>query len=65
MKLIIDIPDNKYHMIFDHVEEILDESSFVEPKYLYLAIINGTPLSKEYERLMNIDEVLKRHLNVE
>lgn len=56
MRLIIDIPDNKYHTILNHAEEILDASSFIEPKYLYLAVINGTPLPKGHGRLIDADQ---------
>lgn len=44
MKIVIDIPNEKYQTIINHTEEILDESSFIEPKYLYIAVLKSTPL---------------------
>ena len=51
MKIVIDIPKEKYQTIINHAEEILDESSFIEPKYLYVAVLNGTPLPEGAEIL--------------
>lgn len=55
MQIVIDIPDNKYYTILNHAEEILDASSFIEPKYLYLAVLNGESLPKGHGRLIDAD----------
>ena len=61
MQIVIDIDDDKYHTILNHAEEILDASSFIEPKYLYLAVINGTPLPKGHGDLIDRDYVIAEY----
>ena len=58
MQIVIDIPDNKYHAILNHAEEILDEFSLIEPRYLYSAVIKGTP--KALEQKAAINEIRER-----
>jgi len=55
IELVIKIPEESYQTILNHAEEILDESSFIEPKYLYRAVIDGIPLPKEHGRLIDAD----------
>ena len=59
MKIVIDIPDNKYYTILNHAEEILDASSFIEPKYLYLAVLNGESLPKGHGRIIDGSKINK------
>ena len=63
IELVIKMPEKKYQTIINHAEEILDESSFVEPKYLYRAVLEGTPLPKGHGRLGDLDELEKRISN--
>jgi hypothetical protein len=56
IELIIKIPEEIYQTIIEHTEEILDESSFIEPKYLYRAVLKSTPLPKGHGRLIDADE---------
>ena len=57
MRMVIDIPEEKYQTILNHTEEILDASSFIEPKYLYRAVLEGTPLPKGHGRIKDIDKI--------
>ena len=54
IELVIKISEKDYQTILNHGEEILDESSFIEPKYLYRAVLNGTPLPKGHGRLIDM-----------
>lgn len=57
MQIVIDIPDEKYQGIINRAEEILDESTFCSPRYLYKAVLNGTLLSKGHGRLKDENEI--------
>lgn len=46
IELVIKIPEEKYQGIINRAEEILDESTFCSPRYLYLAVLDGTPLTE-------------------
>ena len=58
MQIVIDIPEEKYQGIVNMAEEILDASTFCSPRYLYKAVLNGTPLPKGHGRLVDFSEVL-------
>lgn len=55
MRLVIDIPEEKYQGIINMAEEILDASTFCSPRYLYKAVLNGIPLPKGHGRLIDAD----------
>ena len=56
MQIVIDIPEEKYQGIVNMAEEILDASTFCSPRYLYKAVLNGTPLPKGHGRLIILSE---------
>ena len=56
MQIVIDIPEEKYQGIINMAEEILDASTFCSPRYLYKAVLNGTPLPKGHGRLIDADK---------
>lgn len=57
MQIVIDIPEEKYQGIINMAEEILDASTFCSPRYLYKAVLNGTPLPKNHGRLIEADSM--------
>ena len=57
MQIVIDIPEEKYQGIVNMAEEILDASTFCSPRYLYKAVLNGTPLPKGHGRLIDADAI--------
>jgi len=57
MHVVIDIPEEKYQGIINMAEEILDVSTFCSPRYLYKAVLDGTPLPKGYGRLGDLDKI--------
>ena len=59
MQIVIDIPEEKYQDIVNMAEEILDESTFCSPRYLYKAVLNSIPLPKGHGRLIDADAVLE------
>ena len=65
MQIVIDIPEEKYQGIVNMAKEILDASTFCSPRYLYKAVLNGTPLPKGHGRLIDADtlEECKEVLN--
>ena len=58
MQIVIDIPEEKYQGIVNMAEEILDASTFCSPRYLYKAVLNGTPLPKGHGRLIDTEKLL-------
>ena len=58
MQIVIDIPEEKYQGILNMAEEILDASIFCSPRYLYKAVLNGTPLPKGHGRLIDKDALI-------
>ena len=58
IEVVVKIPEEKYQTILNHTEEILDESSFIEPKYLYRALLDGTPLPKGHGRLFDERDIV-------
>ena len=59
IELVIKIPEEKYRIILNHTEEIIDESSFVEPRYLYKAVLDGTQLPKGHGRVIDESKITK------
>ena len=59
MQIVIDIPEEKYQGIVNMAEEILDASTFCSPRYLYKAVLNGTPLPKKHGRLIDADDLIQ------
>ena len=60
MQIVIEIPEEKYQGIINMAEEILDASTFCSPRYLYKAVLNGTPLPKGHGRLGDLDKIEKK-----
>ena len=58
IELVIKIPEEKYQGILNMTEEILDAGTFCSPRYLYKAVLYGTPLPKGHGRLIDADDLL-------
>ena len=63
MRIVIDIPEEKYQGIINIAEEILDASTFCSPRYLYKAVLDGTPIPKGCGRLGDLDALEQEMIN--
>ena len=58
IELVIKIPEEKYQGILNMTEEILDAGTFCSPRYLYKAVLYGTPLPKGHGDLVDIKTLI-------
>lgn len=59
MKIVIDIDDNIYTRLFDNGVDDYDD-----PMDINTAIRNGTPLPEHHGRLIDLEEVRYRYVNI-